>query len=154
MLTIYVYLQVPLPPPSSSLFSGPLQQGQGPITNTATAAEAAALNPGPPVYELAKARTVLEAWREYKTGIGGGPTEELETLWQARWRPLQRQRTAWCRRKVIIDEVLRLTESGLAPDDAVAELEARRNKRSLQVLHDELKAQQLSEALRAQLLST
>jgi hypothetical protein len=127
---------------------------QGPITNIA-AAEVAALNPSPPVYELYKARTVSEAWREYKTGIGGGPaTEELETLWQARWRPLQRQRTAWCRRKVIIDEVLRLIESGLAPDNAVAELEAQRNKRSLQVLHDKLKAQQLSESLRAQLLSS
>ena len=89
-----------------------------------------------------------------KRGLGEGPaTEELETLWQARWRPLQRQRTAWCRRKVIIDEVLRLIESGLAPDDAVAELEAQRNKRSLQVLHDKLKAEQLSESLRAQLLS-
>jgi hypothetical protein len=90
ILTIYIYLQAS---PHSPLFSSSLQQG--PITNTAAAAKVAALNPGPPVYELCKARTVSEAWRKYKTGIGGGPAiEELEALWQARWRPLQRQRTA------------------------------------------------------------
>jgi hypothetical protein len=104
MLTIYVHLQVPLPPPSSSLFSSPLQQG--PITSIATAAEAAALDPGPPVYELAKARTVSEAWREYKTGIGGGPaTEELETLWQARWRPLCTFKRWQLRRDLLIGSV-------------------------------------------------
>jgi hypothetical protein len=76
ILTIYIYLQAS---PHSPLFSSLLQQG--PITNIAAAAEVAALNPSPPVYELCKARTVSEAWREYKTGIGGGlAIEELKAL--------------------------------------------------------------------------
>jgi Transcriptional activator of glycolytic enzymes len=72
-------------------------------------------------------RTVADLWREYKEGLAGGPAvEKLEAEWGARWRPLPKQRTAWCRRKVILDEVLRLIQTGLSPEDAVVELEARR----------------------------
>ncbi len=118
-------------------------QPGAPVTALAAAAAAAAaaasFQAGPPAYTLIEARTVLEAWREWKEGIAGGPAvEELERAWQARWRPENKARTAWCRRKVIISEVLRLINTGLTPEQAVAELEARRGCRSLAKLHSEL----------------
>jgi hypothetical protein len=52
-------------------------------------------------------------WREYKEGIAGGPAvEQLEQQWQWRWRPAAAQRTAWSRRKTVLDEVERLLRSG------------------------------------------
>jgi hypothetical protein len=93
---------------------------------------AAALQPstappqaGPPAYTLINAHTVADVWREYKEGIAGGPAvEQLERQWQSRWRPAAAQRTAWSRRKTVLDEVQRLIAAGLALADAVAELEA------------------------------
>jgi Transcriptional activator of glycolytic enzymes len=107
---------------------------------------AAAIEPmlgaaSPPAYTFINAQTVTDVWREYKEGIAGGPAvEQLEQQWQARWRPKRAQRTAWCRRKVIISEVVRLIEAGLTPADAVAELEARRGSTSLRSFQDSLAA--------------
>lgn len=132
MLTIF-YLQVdPLlrteHAPSLSLFS--------PNMALDTASDV-----GPPVYTLFPARTVTDAWREWKEGIGGRPAlEELEEKWGARWRPEAAQRTAFCRRKVVLDELHRLQKAGRSPEDAVAELEALRAGRSLGKLAVDLMA--------------
>jgi hypothetical protein len=89
------------------------------------------------------ARTVADVWREYKEGIAGGlAVEKLELEWQARWRPEPKQRAAWRRRKVIVDEVLHLIYTGLSPIAAVVELEAQRGSQSLPKLHDSLLALQ------------
>jgi Transcriptional activator of glycolytic enzymes len=94
---------------------------------------------GPPAYTLISAHTVVDVWREYKEGIAGGPAvEQLERQWQSRWRPAAAQRTAWSRRKTVIDEVQRLIAAGLAPADAVAELEAQRGSSTLRSLIDSL----------------
>jgi hypothetical protein len=67
--------------------------------------------------------------------------EELERLWQARWRPSPAQRITWCRRKVILDEIGRLIQAGSTPADAVAQLEAQRGSSSLRNLQALIKSQ-------------
>jgi hypothetical protein len=128
MLTSILYLQIlALSPPSLA------------AVQPSNAALDAAATAGPPAYALMNAQTVADVWREYKEGIAGGPAiEKLELEWQARWRPEPKQRTAWCRRKVIVDEVLHLIHTGLSPVAAVAELEAQRGSQSLPKLHDSL----------------
>ncbi|KAE8340908.1 hypothetical protein BDV24DRAFT_174991 [Aspergillus arachidicola] len=52
------------------------------------------------------AHTVPELWREWTCGLGGKPSiQSLEDTYGAAWRPLQRERVKFCRRKVIIDEI-------------------------------------------------
>jgi hypothetical protein len=98
---------------------------------------------GPPAYPLIKVRTVGNVWREYKEGISGGQdVEKLELEWEARRRPEAKQRTVWCRRKVIVDEVLHLIHSGLEPVASVVELEAQCGSQTLPKLHDSLLALQ------------
>jgi hypothetical protein len=132
MLTSILYIQFPasFPPLLAAL-------------QPSNAAPDAATMASPPAYALMNAQTVTDVWREFKEGIAGGPAvEKLELQWQARWRPEAKQRTAWCRRKVIVDEVLHLIHSGLAPAAAVAELEAQRGSQTLPKLHDALLALQ------------
>ena len=94
---------------------------------------------GPPAYTLFNARTVADVWREWEEGILGGPAvKNLEETWGSRWRPSGKARTAWCRRKVILDELLAAQARGLSPGDAVAALEARRAGRHLHKLVIEL----------------
>jgi len=97
---------------------------------------------GPPAYNFITAQTVADVWREFKEGIAGGPAvEELERQWQARWRPTTAQRTAWSRRKLVIDEIERLIKTGLTPANAVAVLEDQRGSGSLRSLQNRLVAQ-------------
>jgi len=94
-----------------------------------------------PVYTLYKARTVGEVWREWDQGILGMPAvRELEERWGSRWRPSQKERTAFCRRKVVVDEVMRLKAQGKSVDDAITTLELLRNERSLWALTVDLLA--------------
>lgn len=118
-----------------------------PVALQPSAAESEARNAsGLPTYTFIKAQTVADVWREYKEGIAGGPAvEELERLWQARWRPSQAQRITWCRRKIIINEILRLVQAGSTPADAVAQLEARRGSSSLRSLQTLIQAQKESQ---------
>jgi len=75
------------------------------------------------------ARTVADVWREWKEGIAGRPAlEELENRWGHHWRLGSAMRMAWCRRKVVLDEVSRLIQSGLDPELAVATLDERRQQ--------------------------
>jgi hypothetical protein len=81
---------------------------------------------------MAEIRTVTDLWQEWKVGLGGAPSvEELEQRWGAPWRPRAAQKTAFCRRKVILDEVNRLIDLGQTAELAVAQLEALRAGRSL-----------------------
>jgi Transcriptional activator of glycolytic enzymes len=83
----------------------------------------------PPAYSLMKAHSVADVWREWKEGIAGRPpVEELERAWGARWRPGHQMRMAWCRRKVVLDEITRLIQSGLDPTLAVQHLETQRQR--------------------------
>ena len=94
------------------------------------------------MYTLAKVWTVPDLWQEWKVGLGGAtPVEQLEQRWGARWRPSGAQKTAFCRRKVILDEINRLVDLGQTPDQAVAQLEALRAGKSLRRLSEVLQAQ-------------
>ncbi len=96
------------------------------------AAESPAILAQLPAYTLMDLRTVADAWREWKEGIAGFPAvEQLESSWGAAWRPEAKQRVAFCRRKVVWDEVGRLIQAGLTQNDAVAQLEALRSGKSL-----------------------
>lgn len=96
--------------------------------------------PGPPKYALFDARTVGDVWREWKEGIAGEPAlQELEKAWGHRWRPESKVRVAWNRRRVVLDELLRLMALGRSEEAAVAELEAIRAGRHLRRLIEELK---------------
>ena len=67
--------------------------------------------------------------------------EELGRQCQARWRPTTAQRTAWSRRKLVIDEIERLIRTGLTPADAVTVLEDQRGSLILRSLQNRLIAQ-------------
>lgn len=92
---------------------------------------------GPPAYTLYNARTVEDAWREWDVGImGQKPLRKLEEKWGALLRPTQAQKVAFCRRKVLIDEVNLLVRQGSTIEDAVGQLELQRQGRSLRQLID------------------
>jgi hypothetical protein len=96
-----------------------------------------------PEYTLFDARTVADVWREWKEGIAGRPAlQELEETWGHLLRPKPKDKTAWSRRKVILDELTRLIARGRSEEAAVAELEALRAGRHLQRLIEDLKARQ------------
>ena len=101
--------------------------------------------PVPPAYSLMKAHSVADVWREWKEGIAGQPPlEELERVWGAHWCPGQQMRMAWCRRKVVLDEVTSLIQTGaLDPTLAVQRLEdqRQRNKQTLPSLIRALQAE-------------
>jgi len=84
---------------------------------------------------------VADVWREWKEGIGGPPLEALEQRWGHRLRPMAHQRVAWSRRKVLLDEILRLRQGGLSAAEAVSQLDGLRDGRSIRNLSDRLTAQ-------------
>ncbi|RKL10290.1 hypothetical protein BFJ70_g16524 [Fusarium oxysporum] len=94
----------------------------------------------PVVTALAKVFTVRDVWKEWEEGIAGQPAVRvLEEMWGSRWRPGNRVRVQFCRRKVIWDDLLARTASSKNEEEAVAELELLRAGRSLNWLVDELK---------------
>jgi len=87
---------------------------------------------GPPVYVLYAAKTLDDVWREWDSGILGGPAlRDLEATWGDKWRRSGAERTAWCRRKTLVDELVGRVSRGLTPAEAIADLEAQRGGRSL-----------------------
>lgn len=99
--------------------------------------------PEPPAYDLFDARTVADAWREWSVGIAGRPAlKGLEETWGYLLRPTARQKTAWYRRKLILDELRWLQAHGRTEEAAVVELEALRAGRSLYKLGNSLKTRQ------------
>jgi hypothetical protein len=92
---------------------------------------------GPLVYVLYAAKTLDDVWREWDSGILGGPAlTDLEATWGDKWRRSGAERTAWCRRKTLVDELVRRVSSGLTPAEAIANLEVQRGSRSLPSFRD------------------
>ena len=89
-------------------------------------------------YELYKAKTVFDIWREWTEGIkgwkGGLVLWDLEEEWGVQWRSSQRERTAWYRRKAVIDEIRRLQALGEPIEAILKSLEAQRAGRSIRSL--------------------
>src|SRR5947207_15356982 len=81
---------------------------------------------GPPMYILYAAKTLDDVWREWDSGILGRPAlRDLEATWGDKWRRSGAERTAWCRRKMLVDELVRHVSCGLTPEEAIADLEVR-----------------------------
>ena len=105
--------------------------------------DSASRSQGAPEYILFDARTVADVWREWREGIAGRPPlQGLEETWGHLLRPKPKDKTAWSRRKVVLDELTRLVARGRTEEAAVAELEALRAGRHLRRLIDDLKGRQ------------
>jgi hypothetical protein len=63
-------------------------------------------------------------------------------VWGGAWRPTGKSRVAFCRRKVIWDEVARLMRAGLSAEEACESLESLRDGRSLLDLGKAIKTRQ------------
>ncbi|KAH8787528.1 transcriptional activator of glycolytic enzymes-domain-containing protein, partial [Hyaloscypha sp. PMI_1271] len=81
-------------------------------------------------------RTVRDLWREWKVGIAGPPVEQLEQLYGARWRPENKQRAWFCRRKIIIDEIVARIGARASEEAAITALERQRQGKSINKLCD------------------
>jgi hypothetical protein len=104
--------------------------------------------PPPPVYAMFSSKTVADAWREWKEGIAGGPPiEMLKNTWGAKWRPSTAERTAFCRTKIVIDEVLRLQKGGLSSIEAVDHLDKLRNGKNMANLVARLRQERQARAI-------
>jgi hypothetical protein len=136
---------------------GPAFVWQAPLsTAVSTALTATATAPAPPlqwvpsappdgsmprVTSLTTVYTVEDLWRQWKDGLPGepGPVRDLEDRYGSRWRPDNKVRVQFCRRKVVWDEVLRLIRSGKSEEEALRAVEALRAGQSLNRLIDMLK---------------
>ena len=73
--------------------------------------------------------TVRDLWREWTIGWSSGPAiQALEAVYGSRWRPSQKERVFFGRRKVIVDEISRCMALGKTFEVAVEELELVRSK--------------------------
>src|SRR5436190_14299501 len=63
---------------------------------------------GPPVYILYTMKTLDNVWREWDSGILGRPAlRDLEVMWGDKWQWSSAERTTWCQRKMLMDELVR-----------------------------------------------
>lgn len=86
----------------------------------------------PPIVEPSRLDTVQEVWQEYRYGHNGNPSlQSLDVLWGARWRPDQKLRLWYGRRKAILDQIKTYIADGIDEDTAVAEVEKLRRGRTL-----------------------
>ena len=90
-------------------------------------------NAPPPPYEMVRNHsTVPDLWREWTVGWGNGPAiQALEATYGARWRPSQKERMFFGRRKVIIDEIRRRTALGKTTTTVIEEIELVRSRGKL-----------------------
>lgn len=73
-------------------------------------------------------RTVQGIWQEYTEGIDGSPSvQSLNERWGPRWRAASREAVYYSMRKVVYDEIKRLSDDtyGGNPEMAVHELDQR-----------------------------
>ena len=68
--------------------------------------------------------------------------EALEKAWGSSQRKAGAQRTAFCQRKVILDEISCQIKAGVSSDIAIKQLEALRGSKSLYMLSNILKQRQ------------
>lgn len=90
-----------------------------------------------------KIRTVADVWREYVTGIAGGPAiKYLEDTHKTAWRKDRTEARFFLRRKILYDEVKRISNvNNISFDDAAIDLKKRRSdlKKGLNGLIDLIK---------------
>jgi hypothetical protein len=88
-----------------------------------------------PRYEMDRTvQAVPSLWREWTEGLEGGPAvAALEEQYGSQWRPRQKDRTFFFRRKLIVGEVQRRVATRLAQSEAeaVEQLEALRQEKGL-----------------------
>lgn len=131
--------------PATGLAPEPTSWPQNPLAWPATApsptADPIAAASGIPIVScLPKVFTVADVWREWKTGMAGGPAiESLEEQYGHRWRPGNTMTVQFCRRKVVWDALKALIARGRSEEEAIRELEALRNGQSLNRLVDLLR---------------
>lgn len=117
----------PPTPANASTFATPVNAsfgGQAPHSSqSSTHVEAAAPSPAlppaldrnapPPLYTMDRSLSkVAELWEEWEYGrFGNPPVRQLEEAYGAAWRPEQKERVFFGRRKRIIEEVERLARS-------------------------------------------
>jgi hypothetical protein len=73
--------------------------------------------------------------------LGGPAVKDLELKCGSKWGPLPRKRVAFCRRKVVVDNILKQQQRGQSASDAITALELLRGDRSIDWLIKELKRQ-------------
>ena len=85
--------------------------------------------------------SVEKLWQEWSVGIDGKPAiRHLETSTRKKWRSGDKTENKYFeRRKVIIDAVQGLIDTGLTANMAVAALEEQRGTKSLNQFYKELK---------------
>ena len=121
------------PPPTSSLTlnsSLPADTSHA-LSSQGSRHEAHPMLPGsPPSYELSRTiRTVNDLWREWTVGLGSGPAvQTLEDSYGPLWRPSQRERVMYGRRKIIINEIRRRQSNGMPIAAAVEQVELVRQR--------------------------
>ena len=92
---------------------------------------------GPPVYILYATKTMDDVWREWDSGILSGPAlRDLEVMWGDKWWQSGAERTTWCQRKMLVDELVRHVSHGLTPAEAITDLEVQHGGRSLPSFRD------------------
>jgi hypothetical protein len=128
---------VPNPPIPSSYEPAAASSAAPPVADSAAVAAistAAPVSNAPsplfPVYRLSRTiETVPDLWREWTVGLGNGPAvQALEDTYGASWRPDQKERVLFSRRKVIIDEIRKRQADGKAVSVAVEEVELVRQR--------------------------
>ncbi|KAF2177479.1 hypothetical protein K469DRAFT_807723 [Zopfia rhizophila CBS 207.26] len=100
---------------------------------SSAAAPSPSLSPPPPPYVLSRAiTTVPQLWREWTTGLVGGPSVQgLEDMYGPRWRQKHSEQVLYGRRKIIIDEIWRRQAKGISTGAAVGEVELIRQRGQL-----------------------
>lgn len=122
----------PRNPPTSDLSAIPGEPAaSAPYDEDPIRPHAPVLDPKRPVfYQMSRTIiSVLDLWQEWTQGLGSGPAiSALEATYGAAWRPNQKERVFFGRRKVIITEIQRRQGSRPDPMPAVQELELVRQR--------------------------
>lgn len=119
-----------LPPPSQALGHSASQSSYGVDAESSQHQPPLDPNTPPPPYEMVRSHiTVPDLWREWTVGWGNGPAiQALEATYGARWRPSQKERMFFGRRKIIIDEIRRRTTLGKTTAAVIEEIELVRSR--------------------------
>lgn len=99
----------------------------GPSNESSTATILAEL----PAYKMDRTiLNVVDVWREYTAGIGGGPSVEyLEKNFQTKWRKDRTESRFFSSRSVIYNEIRRISERDfISKEEAASILERRRQE--------------------------
>lgn len=101
-------IELELMPAPSELPPPPTMEANRTPPRRRPAVPAAPTSQAPFIHQMSpNVHTVKDLWREWKVGVGSGPAiEYLEQTYGPAWRPTNKARTWFCRRKIIIDEII------------------------------------------------